>query len=195
MIRMVSYGSGRVAHWSQGQCASCAAWLKPMADRYTQSESGNAWDYVFICVACGTEHVQHDSIEPGRWAEDPRARHHAPGTRPPDLPRDPELWRDAWRFSLWEKALARDCWTMVDSLRASLTIHQVSYVWAIRRALERADLEGLVVAATKYVAMLDYEAVHGKEAMTYYGDEGDVTAIRADLDQIALEKEAADAND
>ena len=44
-------------------------------------------------------------------------------------------------------------------------------------------------AAAEYVNLLDYEAVHGKEVGTYYGDEGDVTPLRADLDQIPLARD------
>ena len=44
-------------------------------------------------------------------------------------------------------------------------------------------------AAAEYVNLLDYEAVHGKEGGTYYGDEGDVTALRVDLDQIPLARD------
>jgi hypothetical protein len=33
------------------------------------------------------------------------------------------------------------------------------------------------------------DVVHGKEVGTYYGDEGDVTALRVDLDQIPLARD------
>jgi hypothetical protein len=160
-----------------------------MPNRHKASADGARWDYVFTCVACGQDHHQQDSIAPERWSVDPDVTHHEPGSRPPEPVRDPEGWRGAEQFSAAEKALVRDAWTMLDSLSGSFTIHQVAYVWDIGTALETQDMAGLVAAAAEYVNLLDYEAVHGKETWTYYGDEGDVTAIRADLDRIPLARE------
>ena len=112
-----------------------------------------------------------------------------PGSRAPEPVRDPDGWRGAERLSVAEKALVRDCWAMLDSLRESFTIHQVVYIWDIGRSLEAQDIAALVAAAAEYVNLLDYEAVHGKEVGTYYGDEGDVTPLRADLDQIPLARD------
>jgi hypothetical protein len=157
-----------------------------MAERHEEHPGGGRWDHIFTCLACGQEHRQQESIAPERWTEDPDVRYHEPGSRPPEPVRGPEGWRGAERFSVAEKALVHECWTMVDSLRGSLTIHQVTYIWAIERSLESQDLAGLVANAVEYVNLLDFEAVHGKKTFTYYGAEGDVTAIRADLDQIPL---------
>jgi hypothetical protein len=187
--RLVSYGNKAGAHWAQGQCEQCGAWLTPMPERHEQHPGDAGWDYIWICVRCGEEHRRHDSIAPERWSEDAGVSYHQPGSRPPEPVRNPEGWDAAERLSVAEKALVHDCWTMVDSLSGSLTIHKVTYVWDIERALEAQDLAGLVAAATEYVNLLDYEAIHGKETFTYYGDEGDVTAIRADLDRIPLARE------
>lgn len=157
-----------------------------MADRHEEQPGNAGWDYVFTCLACGHEHHERDSIAPERWTEDPDVIYHQPGTRPPEPVRDPDDWRGAERLSVAEKALVRDCWSMVDSLRDAVTIHQVTYIWAIDRSLETQDMAGLVAAATEYVNLLDYEAVHGTEPGTYHGAEGDVSAIRADLDEIAF---------
>jgi hypothetical protein len=78
---------------------------------------------------------------------------------------------------------------MLDSLSGSVTIHQITNIWDIGTALEAQDMAGLVAAAAEYVNLLDYEVVHGKEVGTYYGAEGDVTSLRADLDRIPLARE------
>jgi len=187
--RLVSYGTKTAAHWRQGECERCGAWLPPMPGRHEEHLDAAVWDYVFTCLACGQEHVRRDSIPPERWTEDPDVTYHEPGSRAPEPVRDPDGWRGAERLSVAEKALVRDCWAMLDSLRESFTIHQVVYIWDIARSLEAQDIAALVAAAAEYVNLLDYEAVHGKEVGTYYGDEGDVTPLRADLDQIPLARD------
>ena len=187
--RLVSYGNKAGAHWAQGQCEQCGAWLEPMPQRHEQYPGDGDWDYIFTCLDCGREHRRRSSIAPERWSEDANVIYQQPGTRPPEPVRNPDGWGAAEGLSVAEKALIHDCWTLVDSLSGSFTIHKVIYVWAIDSALETQDLAGLVAAATEYVNLLDYEAIHGKETWTYYGDEGDVTAIRADLDEIPLARE------
>jgi hypothetical protein len=173
----------------QGQCERCGAWLEPLPTRHEELSGGARWDYIFTCLACGNESRQPDSIPPERWTEDPDVTYHEPGSRPPEPVRDPDRWRGADRLSVAEKALVRDCWTMLDSLSGSVTIHQITNIWDIGTALEGQDMAGLVAAAAEYVNLLDYEVVHGKEVGTYYGAEGDVTSLRADLDRIPLARE------
>ena len=105
MARLVSYGNRHIAHWGQGQCEHCAAWLKPMPDRHEPLVSGTGWNYIFVCVACGTEQRQPDSTPSERWAKDPAVTYHAPGTRPPEPVRDPDRWRAAERLSIAERTL------------------------------------------------------------------------------------------
>ncbi len=147
------------------------------------------WDHVFTCLSCGQEHRQRDSLAPERWTEDPDVTYHEPGSRPPETVRDPDGWRGAERDSAAEKALVRDCWTMVDSLQDAVTIHHFTFVWDIDSALEAQDMAGLVAAAAEYVNLLDYEAIHRTDLGSYDGAEGDVSALRVDLDRIPLARE------
>lgn len=180
--RIVAYGGKDRSHWGQAPCVNCGAWLKTMADRHDRLES-SAWAHYFRCVACGQEHQQVSTTPPVQWSEDPAATIHAPGSAPPEPVRDPDRWHNA-PLTEAEKTLVRDSYALIDSLSGKATIHQVVHIWAIQHALDDQDLSALITATAEYVNLLDYEAIHGKEYDTYYGAEGDLTAIRADLQQI-----------
>ena len=120
---------------------------------------------------------------PEQWTEDPDATIHPPGSVPPQPVRDPARWVNG-PLTEAEKALVRDSYALIDSLRGKTTIHEVGHIWDIRDALAGQNLSALIAAAAEYVNLLDYEAVHGQEHDSYGGAEGDTTAIRADLQQI-----------
>ncbi len=114
----------------------------------------------------------------------PDASLHEPGTVPLGPVKEPEEWRNASELTDAQVELVRECWRMVDSLKDELTIHKVTYIWDLEKALVAQDITAVVTAAQSYVDLLDCEAVYGKEPGTYYGAEGDVTRIRRHLGDI-----------
>ncbi len=186
---LVAYGGGGKSHWGQVNCEKCVAWLREMPDRFEAShreEEGSDQDYVcfWTCIACGHERKVRSSSPPGEYTPNPNAELHEPGTRPPRVTRNPEKWANAHTLTPAKKRLVNRCWKMLDPLQGALTIHKVTYVWDIVKALEAQDIEAVIRSAQAYVDLLDYEAIHGVEHSSYCGVEGKVTDIRDALSAI-----------
>ena len=190
---LVAYGGGGKSHWGQVNCEKCVAWLREMPDRFEvsrrEAEGRPDLDYVYFwtCLACGHERKVRSSSPPGEYTPNPNAELHEPGTRPPRVTRNPEKWANAHTLSPAKKRLVNCCWKMLDRLLGAFTIHKVTYVWDIVKALESQDIEAVIQSAQAYVDLLDYEAIHGVEHSSYCGVEGKVTDIRDTLSTIEKE--------
>jgi len=194
MTQLVAYGGKGTSHWGQVQCEKCTAWLREMPDHYEETiceHEDQDQEYIccWTCLACG--HVREFSsfTPPEDYTPDPEAELHEPGTLPPPEIHDPKKWDDTRLLSPGRKELIRYCWEMINSIRNADTIHKINYTWNIYDALKKQGIEDVIHSAQEYVDLLDYEAIHGKEAGSYYGAEGDVTKMRSALSKIEKEKD------
>ena len=148
------------------------------AQQNKEKGSEELFYYYWTCIRCGQKREVHSSGPPDIWEADPDYAIQEPGTLPEPPQKEPDEWENASQLSELQKELVRECWKMVDSLKGSLTIHKIDYLWRLREALENESIEDTSLTAKDYVDLMDYEELHGQEYGSYHGEIGDYSLIK-----------------